>query len=247
MCINKECYGMKIDFRIGDSTLDLVALRIIWNKDRGLWRDFTKRFPIFTAIRDWKDKPVRVLIRDVYNDRRQEFLRAKQFFGEWWSESKGRWFSFLTEVFELSDINNDITFSADIGIAPISPRDLSQERFLIPFYISKTGVKRICAHETSHFFFYRKIKEINFVVQPGECHLWLISEVFVPLLFGDHRSMAILGQMSQESYICKQSLIERYRQIYQEGLERKTNIQELLERLLQVEVKTEELNQEFLK
>ena len=245
MHINKESYGIEVDFRIGNPTLDLVALRIIWDKDKKLWQDFAKRFQIFTIIRDWEDKVGRTLIQEVYDSRQQDFLQAKQIFKEWWSENENRWFSFLAEVFELNGMDNNIIFSADIGIAPISPRDLSQERFLVPFYAPKTGVKRICAHETSHFFFYRKIKEINFAAQPNRRHLWLISEVFVPLLFGDPRSIGILGQMPQDSYVCEQSLIEKCRQIYREGLERKINTQKLLERLLQVEIKTEELNKKF--
>jgi hypothetical protein len=245
MRISEESNGIKVDFRIGDPDLDLVALRIIWNKDKKLWRDFVKRFSVFATMGDWEDKVGRVLIWEVYDDKQQELLQAKQTFKEWWSESESRWFSFLAEVFESTGVSN-ITFFADIGIAPISPRDLNQERFLIPFYVSKAGVKRICAHETSHFFFYRKIKEIDFAVQPDEHHLWLISEVFVPLLFGDYRAVDILGQMPQDSYICKHSLIEKCRQVYQEGLERRINIQELLERLLRIEIKTEELNKEFL-
>ncbi len=245
MRINREGCRARVDFRTSDPTLDLIALRIIWKKDRRLWLDFAKRFPIFTTLSVWEDEACQSLIRKVYDDRRQEFLQARQFFNGWWSEIEDRWFSFLLEVFESDSANNNMTFFADIGIAPISPRDLDKERFLIPFYVSKSGVKRICAHETSHFFFYRKVKEINFTVQPDERHLWLISEIFVPLLFSDHRSVSILGQMPQDSYICKQSLIERCQRIYQEELERETGVKNLLKRLLQVKIVAEELNQEF--
>lgn len=155
------------------------------------------------------------------------------------------WYLLLEDVFEIK-IRGKVCFNAHIGISPIFPRDINNESFLLPLYASRRDVLRICAHETSHFFFYRRIKEINFTVQPNEEHLWLISEVLVPLLFCDSRSVNILGKMPQGSYICKQSFIERCRGVYQERLENKISSAELIECLLHIEIKTEELNPKFL-
>lgn len=118
-------------------------------------------------------------------------------------------------------------------------------KFLVPLTAKSRDVLRIYAHETSHFFFYRRTKEISFAVRLDEKHLWLASEVLVPLLFSDPRSVDILGKMPQSSYICKPSLIERCRGIYQKRLEEEISSTELIECFLRVEIKAEGLNSKF--
>jgi len=241
-----------INFRLDKPRLDIIALRIILEKDDKLWNNFIlKQYPQLATIKKIKpyilNKTFTREVKKIYNNRQNQLVDAQYKFSKWWFPIEKRWFSFLKEIFELNNITANNVFTAYIGISPIFPRDIENETFLLPFYINRKKLLRLCAHETSHFFFYRKIKEINFAVQPDERHLWLISELLVSLLFSDPRSIGILGQMSQSSYICKQSLIERCREIYQRRLGREITIQELLEHLLQVEIKRGEVNEKFLK
>ncbi len=204
-----------------------------------------KRYPIFDSIQGWNSRKIERLLKQIYLKSQSELLRAQQNFRTWWSAVEDQWYLLLEGLFEIK-IKEEVCFNAYIGISPIFPRDIINESFLVPLSAGFRDVLRICAHETSHFFFYRWVKEINFVVRPDEKHLWLISEVLVPLLFRDPRSVDILGKMPQGSYICEPSLIERCRGIYQERLERKIGSEELIKRLLQVEIKAGELNSKFL-
>ena len=234
----------RTQFYINDPKLDTIALKIVWERDQRLWKNFVEKYPIFVSIQRWSSRKIRKLLEQIYLDNQSELLRAQRNFRDWWSTVEDRWYLFLGDIFELK-MEEGVCFKAYIGISPIFPRDIKDESFLVPLCANRQEVLRICAHETSHFFFYRKIKEASFALQPDKRRLWIISELFVPLLFSDHRAISILGQIPQGSYICKQTLIERCRGIYQERLEGKISGAELIERLLQVEIKDEELNTKF--
>lgn len=236
---------LRVRFHINEPELDIIALKIVWEMDRKLWENYVlKKFPIFNSIQAWDTKRIVMLLRQVYLDRQRELFQAQQNFVSYWSAVENRWYLFLEHIFELK-IEKKAYFDAYIGIAPIFPRDLEVESFLVPLSSHPQDILKICAHETSHFFFYRKVKEINFVVQPDASHLWIVSELLVPLLFSDHRVIANLGQMPQSSYICQQSLIERCRKIYQKRLKEKINAENLIKQLLQVKIKAGELNEKF--
>lgn len=236
----------RTQFYINDPKLDIIAFKIVWERDQRLWKNYVvKRYPVFGSIQIWNSRRIRKLLGQIYLDNRLELLQAQQNFRTWWSTVEDHWYRFLGDLFELK-IGKEVCFDAYIGISPIFPRDIKDESFLVPIRANRQKVLRICAHETSHFFFCRKIKEVGFAIQPDEHRLWIISELFVPLLFSDSQTIRILGQMPQGSYICKQSLIERCREFYLRRSEGKITIQELLETLLQVEIKVEELNEKFL-
>jgi hypothetical protein len=235
----------RTQFYINDPKLDTIALKIVWERDQRLWKNFVvEKYPIFGSIQRWDSRKIRKLLEQIYLDNQSELLRAQRNFRNWWSTVEDRWYLFLTDLFELK-MRKGISFKACIGIAPIFPRDIKNESFLVPLCANHQEVLIICAHEISHFFFYRKIKEASFALQPDKRRLWVISELLVPLLFGDHQAISILGQMPQDSYICKETLIERCWRIYQERLEGKISGAELIGRLLQVEIKDEELNTKF--
>ncbi|MBP6989701.1 hypothetical protein KBB48_02925 [Candidatus Shapirobacteria bacterium] len=235
----------RTQFFINDPKLDIIALKIVWERDQKLWQNFVvKRYPVFDLIQEWNFKKIRTLLKQIYLDNQVELLQAQQNFRTWWGAVENSWCLFLEDFFELR-IMKGVCFMAYIGISPIFPRDINSESFLVPLTAKSRDVLRICAHETSHFFFYRRAKEINFAVQPNEQHLWLTSEVLVPLLFSNPRSIDILGKMSQGSYVCTQSLVERCRKIYQERLEGKISSEELIRCLLQTEIKAGELNFKF--
>lgn len=232
-------------FYINDPKLDAIAFKIIWERDQKLWQNFVvKRYPVFDLVQKWNSRKIKKLLKQIYLDNQVKLFQTQKDFKRWWGAVENRWYLFLEDLFELK-LKEGAYFKAYIGVSPISPRDINNESFLVPLTCQPQDVLRICAHEISHFFFYRKVKEINFAVQPDKQLLWLVSELLVPLLFSDPRSIDILGKMPQGSYICKQSLIERCSGIYQERLKGKIGSAELIERLLQVGIKAGELNPKF--
>lgn len=233
-------------FHINETRLDSIALEIVWERDKELWREeVIRKYPAFGSMQIWNSEEVKEILRHIYFDRQNELLQAQQRFASWWSGIEIDWYLLLTDIFDLKN-EEDICYNAHIGIAPIFPRDIEERSFLVSLYADRQDVLRISAHEISHFAFYRKLKGVNFADSFSEKHIWIISEILVPLLFGDKRAIAILGQMPQSSYMCKQSLIEKYREIYLERSERKTSAEEFIKRLFEVKIKNEELDPKYL-
>lgn len=232
-------------FHINETRLDSIALEIVWERDKELWREeVVRKYPVFGSMQIWNFEEARKILEQIYVDRQNELLQAQQRFASWWSGIEIDWYPFLTDIFDLKN-EEDIYYNAHIGIAPIFPRDIEEGSFLVPLYADRQDILRISAHETSHFVFYPKLKEVNFTDSPSEKHIWIISEILVPLLFGDKRAIAILGQMPQSSYMCKQSLIEKYREIYLERAEGKTSAEEFIKCLFEVKIKNEELDPKY--
>ena len=234
-------------FYINNPELDAVALKIVWERDQRLWKKHVvKKYPIFDSVQIWNSRRVKKLLARIYLDHQSSLSQAQLDFRIWWHAVESRWYAFLRDFFEL-EISGKVCFKVYIGVSPIFPRDIKNESFLVSLHVNRQKALRICAHETSHFFFYRKIREINFVVQPNTHHVWVISEILVPLLFNDQRSIDIIGQMPIDSYLCKQSLIEKCDEIYRARLEGRINSEEFIHRLLRVKIKNGELNAKFFK
>lgn len=232
-------------FCITNPGLDLAGLKIVWANDRSLWKGYVEELDErFQSLEAWDSKQVETILDSVYLERREEMLVAKDRFARWWGDCERSWLSLLSNVFELNQLQDD-SFKAEIGIAPIFPRNIEQRSFLVPLRGSKKKIIRVCAHEISHFFFYQKFEKLEHSLQKEDKKVWVVSELLVPLLFKDSRAQSILGSMPQETYICKKSVISRAWDIYQQRVKGKYNGRELIEALLAMEIKSEELNSQF--
>ena len=232
-----------VQFCINNPKLDVIALEILRKNNRKLWGDIQKRYFPFRSIQVWDSREIQKLLKQIYLKNQLELSRSRENFKKWWGVIENLWYLFLQDIFELN-LRKTI-FTAYVGISPIFPRNLETETFLVPLHACKQELLRICAHETYHFYFYRKIKKINFTIQPDKKYLWLTSEILVPLLFSDSRAVNILGQMPQSSYVCKQSFIEKCRRIYKRRSKGEISFQELFNCLLQREIRAEKMNKKF--
>ncbi len=237
----------KIEFLINDSRLELIALEIIFKHDQELWKNFEKDYPIFTVLKHWDIEAVAKLVGIIY-DQRQLELRKKQYeFRSNWGKREEKWFDFLEK--NLAVNFSGTKFKAHIGLSPVYPRDIVSKSFLLNYKAVPKEVWRVCAHETSHFYFYEKIMEIFSGIKPSEIlksrRFWLFSEILVSMLFSNKQAIKIIGKFPVASYICKESLVERCLPLAKQRFDGKLSVDEFLIKLVSTEVKEDELNLKY--
>lgn len=181
----------------------------------------------------------------IYMDHQDGLLKAQNDIVAQWGEIEADWYLFLMDIFE-SEVEDQACFHGYIGIAPIYPRDIERGSFLVPYDAGIQEMRKIIAHETSHFIFYRKVGELGLMDASTERLIWLMSEIMVPLLFGDKRAISIIGHMPQSSYVCTQSLIERCREAYQKRADEEIGVKKMIKMLMRVEIREGELNKKYI-
>lgn len=77
-----------------------------------------------------------------------------------WDEVNDKYFKLLTEFFEVEFPEKFKTIDASIGILPVCPRYLDSFSFSISIGVPDNVIVNLCAHETLHFAWFEKWKEI---------------------------------------------------------------------------------------
>jgi len=83
------------------------------------------------------------------------------------------------------------------AVCPISPRFIETNTFMVTYFYEKDTIFKICAHEMSHFLYFKKLKQIYPEEQidteyPSKD--WLLSEIITPLLINDNAIQQYIGQ-----------------------------------------------------
>lgn len=236
-------------FLFGNSELDAIALQVVWERDPKLKLATQAKWPELAGLKLYDHDRAVAALKRAYFRLDPQFNEARSRFVGWWRQVEQPWLEFLGELFPVW-FPSAIVFSANIGIAPICPRDLVKFGFLIPWQADQNSLSRICAHEISHFFFYGAVARARPKVQPAELHesrhWWLLSEILVPLLFGDERSVRILGPMPRSTYACSDQLVESYRPLYTRFASGQISLADFLDQFERLPWPAGELDAHFL-
>lgn len=86
------------------------------------------------------------------------------------------------------------------AICPVCPRFIESNSFLVTYFYNKDAIIRICAHEMSHFIYFKKLKQLL----PNEnidteypSNDWLLSEIITPLLVNSDKLQKYLNQKDE--------------------------------------------------
>jgi hypothetical protein len=243
----------EISFVVGETELDVIALNILWFKDRNSWSILSKKYSAFLDLKHWDENKVENILQAVYRQYVTELTHAQRKFVTVWDDIQDYWFKFLNDFFNFENGLPNTIFRAHLGISPVFPRKIKKEMFLINFGASDREVKIICAHETSHFYFYRKTiewikKSRIFQDDIVDSKLaWLLSEILVPLLLNDKKVYCIFGNIPLKSYACKTSLIKKYTVLYERRAKKEISIENFLEYFFQLPIYEEDVNLNLLK
>jgi len=239
----------ELKFIADEPDMDIIALKIIWERDRELWNVFAKRFPVFCQVDVWNEEKVGSILKEIYPSIRRQLNDSRSNFEIWWRELEKDVYCFFNDFFQAKSFFQKDNFYAAIGIAPISPRDIAQKRFLVQYYLNKKELLTKCIHEISHFYFYKKIEEFNIALGGlgllDDKQLWILSELIVPFLLRDKRFATLLGEVTLSSYVCKPVLLEKVKPIYEKRLLDIINIEDFFLELARMEIKKDELNAKY--
>lgn len=225
--------------------LGSIALEIIKDKDSELWNKIIKDYPELAELPASNRRQLAQALTKIKKRLRPEFNLAANKFEIWWTEISCELEQFFEKFFCLQT-SEPKNFSAAIGIGPIYPRDLKTESFLLPYFADKIDFTRISIHEISHFYFYRKVKELADKIDlPSAHHLWIISEVLVPSLLNSLELKALSGGVPYSCYAANDSLVQNCAQIYDYFWKQEKNADLFWQELLNLKISAEDLNPKY--
>jgi hypothetical protein len=86
------------------------------------------------------------------------------------------------------------------AVCPVCPRFIESNSFLVTYFYNKDAKLRICAHEMSHFLYFKKLN----LLFPNEnidteypSNDWLLSEIIAPLLINSDDIQKYIGQKDE--------------------------------------------------
>jgi len=87
----------------------------------------------------------------------------------------------ISRLFDCSwDGNKKITIVP--AVCPVCPRFIDENKFMLAYYFDKNALLTICAHEMTHFLYFKKLRELlpNLEIDTEyPSNDWLISEIIV--------------------------------------------------------------------
>jgi hypothetical protein len=80
------------------------------------------------------------------------------------------------------------------SVCPVCPRFLEESSFMVTYNCSHDWILRVCAHELTHFLYFKKLKKL--LQKPINTEYpkpdWLISEVVAPIIVNDKEIQVIV-------------------------------------------------------
>jgi hypothetical protein len=88
------------------------------------------------------------------------------------------------------------------SVCPVCPRFIETNTFLVAYFFNRTAILRICAHEMTHFLYFKKQAEVfaNKDLDPNyPSQDWLISEIVAPVIVNNKKIQALVNDMDSIS------------------------------------------------
>ena len=147
-----------------------------------------------------------------------KIIDAVEKYNELWEPYNSK---FFRELFNYLEVENNVDYiDAKIGIIPVFPRDINNYSFSISINIDDEKVVETVAHETLHFYWFKKWLEI-YPDTPKE-HLespyieWLYSEMVTDPILNNKpfNEMFSFTERGYDSFYKNEELMNKLRNIY---------------------------------
>lgn len=158
----------KIKFRpmTLDENIDLV--KWTYFEDNGLLGVHSYTIQLFPELNNLKKnlskEKICTIIEQVvtkrYNDEFNKIMNDVNNYNNIWEMCNDTYFKSLLEYFNIGWPKDKITISASVGIIPVFPRYLDSFSFAISTGVQEDKVKEVAAHESLHFIWFEKWKQI---------------------------------------------------------------------------------------
>jgi hypothetical protein len=134
-----------------------------------------------------------------YNIRHKKLiLKNKTKMIKEWHEIEKRYFFLLTKIMDTGWPKKKKDITAMLSINPICPRLLKDWSFFINYKYKVKDAVEVIMHETCHFLYFKKWKELFPETKLKQCESpyieWHLSELIAPIILNDPRIQIFLRQ-----------------------------------------------------
>ncbi|MGC9218309.1 MAG: hypothetical protein ACP5G8_02755 [Athalassotoga sp.] len=212
-------------FTLGNLSWDVFyIIKIFENPEDKTIKFISDKFHEFNGLSCDKNKSEKIakikdIVDSIYQNYHEELEESIRNFEGCWKEVEPQFIRTLSNVFGLEKSDLKRNFVCFVGINPICPRNIKYGTFSVPFYIKCSTLKKVVAHELTHFLYFMKISQIehqnintkNFDKSSFE---WLMSEIIAPIVLNDVRIHEIIGKTPIYSYVCSKDMSEQIYNLY---------------------------------
>jgi hypothetical protein len=152
MTLEENINIIKWEYFVKDEPLNIHKIIVTQFKELdGLDENFSKE-EIYKIIEQ--------VVTKYYNKNKDTIKNEVLRYNEIWSKYNDLYFKELSKYLNVSWPISHKIIDAGVGLIPVFPRYLDSFGFSIGINIDEFGVKKISAHETLHFLWFEKWKEL---------------------------------------------------------------------------------------
>ena len=111
--------------------------------------------------RDEICKLIEEVVTDDYNKYKDRIKSETKRYSTLWEQYNDNYFKTLSSYLNIEWPNNLKEINATVGLIPVFPRYLDNFSFSIGIGVDNTKLLSVCAHETLHFLWFEKWKQIH--------------------------------------------------------------------------------------
>lgn len=147
--------------------IDIIKWTYFDESDSLAMRDYTIQcFPELANIDtnlsvDEVYKIIEETVTKDYNKYLETLKKEAARYNKLWEEYNNNYFNELSSYFNINWPNNLEQIIGTVGLIPIFPRNLDDFSFSIGIGIEDSKIIEVCAHETLHFLWFEKWKQIH--------------------------------------------------------------------------------------
>ena len=101
------------------------------------------------------------IVTKRYNNKYSSIENAVNRYNKQWKSYNDKYFTMLSQYLGVEWPSDKLVIEAEVGIIPVYPRFLDTFSFQLDIGIKDENLVRICAHETLHFLWFEKWKQMH--------------------------------------------------------------------------------------
>ena len=185
-----------------------------------------------------RKKFIREYITKYQQDNRQLIDKKTQAHKKRWQKVEDQYFSTLAEILDTTWPKKHQKITALVSINPICPRFIEDWGFFFNYRSSAKDGLEIIMHETCHFSYFKKWKEVFPQSHPKTFEYpyleWHLSEILASVILGDARIQKLLQKKPDFYKEHKQIKINNvsapthFKSLYKQHLKNKTSFDTFL-------------------
>lgn len=231
----------KIEFKEMTLEENITFVKWAYFKDDGILsvHDYTvKCFPELDNLNsNLSCGEIYKLIEDVvtkeYNDNKEKIKSEVERYRKLWDKYNDKYFELLTSYLNIDWPENKKEITATVGVIPVCPRYLDDFSFSLCTDIDDFRVISVCAHETLHFLWFEKWRqlhpEISRIEYDSPYLSWQYSEMVTdPIL--NNKPFSEMFDFNEKGY-------DSFYELYENGTKVMDNLRDIYSRDISVEDK----------